>query len=191
MSINTHYNVINLYSPTKIGVIHISGVILRNMYGFVVINIPILDYLYLLAYYAIPLSWLLCRGECLISYIAKKIKNPNYELGSDADNHSDLIELFPNKQCYHLFSIMSTLIYFTSTNIVYSRMCHYNENVCNEQLHELTVFIYLIYIIDTGYMDRFIINTLHPYYEIVFGLLLCANIANNYIYPFTNQNISN
>ena len=182
ISINTHCNTMNLNLTTIIGVFHILGVIFRNMYGFIVPSLSILDYLYLFSYYGIPLSWLLCRGECVISYIAKKIKNPNYQLGSDSDNHSDLVELFPNKQCYHIFSITSTVTYFTSTYIVYHRMCSYGEINCNEPLHELTVFVYIIYIIDTGYMNRFIINTFHPYYDIMFGLLLCANIVNNSTY---------
>ena len=179
-------------SSQTIGMIHISGVILRNMYGFVGNGLPILDYLYLLAYYVIPLSWLLCRGECVISYMAKKINNPNYRLGSESDNHSDLVELFPNKQCYHFFSIVSTMTYFTSTQIVYHRMCNYGQGpmvpttnskefgeiICNENLHEYVVYLYLIYIIDTGYLGRFITNSLYPYYEIAFGMLLCVNIMN-------------
>ena len=165
-----------------IGIIHITGVILRNLYGFVGYSLPALDYLYLLTYYMIPLSWLLCRGECIISYLAKKIKNPNYQLGSESDNHSDLVELFPNKQCYHLFSIVSTMTYFTSTQIVYHRMCNYGEIICDENLHEYVVYLYLIYIIDTWYMGRFITNTLHPYYEIVFGILLFGLIWKQFVY---------
>lgn len=160
----------------KIGVIHITGIIVRNMYGFVVTKFTVFDYWYLLAYYMIPLSWLVCGGECVISYLAKKIKNPNYHLGSESDNHSDLVELFPNKQCYHFFSIVSTMTYFTSTQIVYHRVCYLNEVICNENLHEYTVYVYLIYIIDTGYMGKFITSTFYPYFEIVFGILLCANI---------------
>jgi hypothetical protein len=40
--------------PTLIGVIHISVVILRNMYGFVLPSVPMLDYLYILAFYGTP-----------------------------------------------------------------------------------------------------------------------------------------
>jgi len=68
-----------------------TGIIVRNMYGFVVTKFTVFDYWYLLAYYMIPLSWLVCGGECVISYLAKKIKNPNYHLGSESDNHSDLV----------------------------------------------------------------------------------------------------
>jgi len=85
--------------------------------------------------------------------------------------------LFPNEQCYHFFSIVSTMTYFTSTQIVYHRMCNYGEIICHENLHEYVVYLYLVYIIDTGYMSRFITNTLHPYYEIVFGILLIVNIV--------------
>jgi len=172
MSINTGKS-----HPTLIGIIHISGVIVRNMYGFVLPGGPILDYLYILAFYSIPLSWLLCRGECVISYLAKKIKNPNYQLGSESDNHSDLVDLFPNKQYYHLFSITSTLTYFTSTHIVYHR--RYRGKDCGVSLHYLAVVVYLIYIVDTGYLGRLIVRTIHPYYEIAFGLLLFANILSD------------
>ena len=173
-------------NPTLIGVIHISGVIIRNLYGFVLPCRPILDYLYILAFYGIPLSWLLCRGECVISYLAKKIKNPNYVLGSESDNHSDLVDLFPNKSCYHLFSITSTLSYFTSTHVVYHRRYRgidcgvfFCSDIGEKSLHYLAVVVYLIYIVDTGYLGRLIMRTTHPYYEIAFGVLLCANIVNN------------
>jgi hypothetical protein len=116
----------------------------------------------------------------VISYLAKKIKNPNYQLGSESDNHSDLVDLFPNKQYYHLFSITSTLTYFTSTHIVYHRRCLYRSiGRCNVSLHYLAVVVYLIYIVDTGYLGRLIVRTIHPYYEVAFGLLLCANIVND------------
>jgi len=54
------------------------------------------DVYYLLLIFTTALSWTVCKGECLISVLFKKYKDPNYKIG---ENHSvdDLSLLFGEK----------------------------------------------------------------------------------------------
>jgi hypothetical protein len=180
MSLNTE----NPFYFRTIGKIHLSGIIIRNIYGFVVPDLHELDTLYLMWYYILPVSWLLFRGECVVSYIAKKIKDPSYQLGSEANNNSDIADLFPNHLSYRIFSVVSTAAYFTSVQIVFNRTyrdiddAFYNTILSSEYrffYHECAVYLYLVYILDKGWFNEFVTRNLYPAYDIVLGSVLLLN----------------
>jgi hypothetical protein len=167
-----------------IGKIHLSGAILRNLYGFVTPDLNEPDTLYLMWYYLLPVSWLLCRGECLVSYLAKKIKNPDYRLGSEANDHSDLVDLFPSKRVYRLFSLVSTATYFTSVQLVFNRTYKDPEDVFRGTMfsqdyrlvyHECAMYLYLVYILDKEWFGEFITTELYPVYDMALGSILLLN----------------
>ena len=81
-----------------IGFIHLCGMIIENMYGFVFIKNIIFDKLYIISFISIPFSWVIFKNECIISYISKKIENPHYTLGNDPSNVKDILNRIHNLQ---------------------------------------------------------------------------------------------
>ena len=87
----------------NIGIIHICGMLVEDMYGFIMRKHIFLDQLYMMSFVTIPLSWIIFKDECIISYLAKKIKNHHYTLGNEPENVNDISDLFTNKQQYFIY----------------------------------------------------------------------------------------
>lgn len=98
---------------------------MRNFYVFFVpaqfATAYYLDHIYLALFVIVPFSWLFFRGECVISYIAKKMEDPNYVMGSDPANIKDMADLFPNETYYKIFNHLNNLFYAISVFIVNER----------------------------------------------------------------------
>jgi hypothetical protein len=43
----------------------------------------VLDVFYILYFIGMNISWVLCKNECIISYIFKRMKDPNYKMGDN------------------------------------------------------------------------------------------------------------
>jgi hypothetical protein len=78
--------------------IHILIVLFNILYVFCIKNKQY-DYIYLTYVYFLILHWTFLNGECLLSYLYKKIQNNDYELGSDCKN-DDLHDMFGEYRSY-------------------------------------------------------------------------------------------
>ena len=72
--------------------IHIIICLYLSFYAFIIKNTKY-DYIYLMLLYFIIFHWLFFKGECILSYLFKKIEDNNYELGSSPKDDD----------CYYLF----------------------------------------------------------------------------------------
>jgi len=61
---------------TGIGLLHLSVMILENIYGMITKKMPIVDNIYIFSIVGVSFSWILCKDECLISYWMKKMEHP-------------------------------------------------------------------------------------------------------------------
>ena len=68
-----------------VGVIHLCGMIIENIYGFLFAKHVLCDKLYAVSFVFIPFSWVVCKDECIISYLIKKYENPHYILGTEPE----------------------------------------------------------------------------------------------------------
>ena len=59
---------------------------------------------------------MLCKDECIISFLMKKLENPEYVLGKDPSDVSDIINIFPNKKTYELFFHINNISRVISRN---------------------------------------------------------------------------
>jgi len=150
-----------------IGVIHTALSLFKNIYGFIVPKSRF-DIIYIGGFAAIPLSWLLCKGECLISYTYKKYENNNYQLGDRPFDHSDVSDLFENKKVYNFYSHTTTFLYIGSIIIVNNR----SKLVPNTLLYS-TIGMLLLYI----YFEN--LRTLF-FFQITFGTRLYRIICITY-----------
>lgn len=103
---------------SQIAIAHLSLAFLKNTYGLWFPQVILIDNMYMLMFIAIPLSWIACKGECLISYLFKVLENPNYVLGSQPFYYKDIEELFPSKLLYNIYSNVTTVTYAYSVWVV-------------------------------------------------------------------------
>ena len=79
--------------------IHIIICLYLSLYAIIIKNTKY-DYIYIIFLYFTILHWLFLKGECIFSYLYKKIKNNNYKLGSN----------FKYDEFYYLFGKYKKLI---------------------------------------------------------------------------------
>jgi len=145
-----------------IGVIHLCGMFIENLYGFLVIKNDLLDKIYIITFVTIPFSWIIFRDECIISYIAKKVVNTDYILGSDPENIEDITNLLDKVLCKENQDILlniCSLLRIYSIYIVNLR----TTRVCNTILLP-TCVLYFLY---KEYRKLF-----YPYIQILFCLYI-------------------
>lgn len=156
----------NIINKNIIGYIHIFLGIVKDIYGYIFPQILILDAIYLIIFACIPLLWIINKGECIISYYSKKCENPDYQLGNEPFNHSDISNLFPNKTYYTLFSNISTFVYIGSLLIV-----NYRTRIIPDYLFYITIILLLVYIYDMDLYESYYTNIIFPYFH---GILSCC-----------------
>lgn len=157
----------NIIHKNIIGYIHIFLAILKDIYGYIFPKILVVDALYLIIFACIPLLWIINKGECIISYYCKKCENPDYELGNEPFNHSDISNLFPNKTYYALFSNISTFVYIGSLLIV-----NYRTRIIPDYLLYLTIIFLLFYIYDMDLYNSYYTNIMFPYFHCILYVIL-------------------
>jgi len=149
------------------GMCHLSGMILEDVYGFIVDKHVLLDKLYLMSFVAIPFSWLLCKDECLISYLMKKINRSSYVLGSEPDNVHDISDLFP-KNTYFIFFHLNHVVRIFSVNLVNQR----SSRIPNVLMIP-TYVVYLGYTYDITYQLDYR-KKYAPYFQMIVFFFLCT-----------------
>ena len=151
-----------------IAFIHLLLCIFIPLYVFF-INSKQYDYFYLIFIYFVLLHWAFLKGECIISYLYKKMKNNDYEMGSDIK--TDDIEYLCGEYTYYLHLFFCIL---TAINIY--MLCKRN-NIKNYVTFMFT-FIYITFISLFYLLDRNQINQLFDIIKIsliFFGLYIYLN----------------
>ena len=148
-------------------ILHLMGAIAKNTYGFFSRPVLLYDSFYLFFFTGVPLSWLVCKGECVFSYLYKKYENPQYILGSDSHNYSDLAQLFPNKSAYKIYSHISAMAMLGSFILVNNRT----------RIIPLDIFIPLsaflaFYLWDIELFSGYHIDLFYPGFHVILGYYL-------------------
>jgi hypothetical protein len=149
-----------------IGTIHLCGMIIENVYGFFVRKNIMFDKLYIISFVSIPFSWVVCKDECIISYIMKKLENKNYILGDEPENVKDISNLFINENQYLLFYNVNSLCRIFSVIIVNNRTSKINDCFIIP-----TCILYLYYNYDITYKLNYR-KRLYPYFQIILCIYL-------------------
>jgi len=149
-----------------IGIIHLCGFIIENIYGFLIGKIIFFDKLYIISFVSIPFSWVICNDECIVSYIMKKVENKNYILGSEPENVKDISNLFTNEHQYMIFYNINTLLRICSVIIVNERTTKLSCVIFIP-----TCILYLYYNYDITYKINYR-KKFYPYFQIILCLYL-------------------
>jgi len=149
-----------------IGLLHLSGMIIESIYGFIFVKHVMFDKLYMISFTFIPFSWIVCNDECIISYLIKKNENPRYRLGDEPENVEDISNFFTNKPQYILFNNINYFLRLFSVIIVNHRTTKISYDILIP-----TVIFYSFYIYDISYKLNYR-KKMHPYFQIIFCLYL-------------------
>jgi len=150
------------------GILHLCGMILEDIYGFIIQKNIFFDKMYMISFVSIPFSWVLCKDECIISYAMKKIENKNYMLGNDPSNVEDISNLFTNKKQYLIFYHINNILRISSVLLVNKRTTHINDTMMIP-----TCILFLCYNYDITYNLNYR-KILYPYFQIMLCSYLCT-----------------
>jgi len=149
-----------------IGIIHILGIIIVGLYGLLPYKNKLLDKMYMINFAIIPLSWIIFKDECLVSYLTKKLKNKNYRLGEDPNDVSDISDFFNNENEYKIFNNVKNILRIYSIIIINNRTTKIDNKIIIPAL-----ILYLIYTYDIScnlnYRKKF-----YPYFQIILSYYL-------------------
>jgi len=127
-----------------LNIIHIGLIILLLIYPYIISKNYLYDTCYIFLFIFGKLSWILCKDECYISYLFKKIDNPNYVLGDNSRELSDITKIYKNKYLQYIMSglvILFPIIYAINIIIVNLR-----SNIIQKLLMYLIIIFYFIYL---------------------------------------------
>jgi hypothetical protein len=124
-----------------IGTLHVAWTIFISIYGFIVSKKWGYDFYYIGYTLLLVISWLLCKDECFITYVYKKILDPTYTMGKDPNRMADSENIFGKDLSKY---VMNTLLIITvcSLYIVSSR-----NNFAPHYLWILFILCYYIYLL--------------------------------------------
>jgi hypothetical protein len=155
-----------------IGILHLFGMVIKNIYGIIIAKNILFDKIYITIFLSIPISWILFKDECIISYAIKKYNNKNYILGNNPEDVNDISDLFFNKHLYTLFYHSNQILQIISIFIVNNR----TTNISNFYFVP-TILFYTFYIYDILYKINYR-KKLYPYFQaiLLFYLIYCIYI---------------
>jgi len=76
-----------------IGTLHFIFSLLVSSYSFI-FSKNLFDYIYIYYAFFVIISWSMCNGECIITYLIKRNDSPDYVPGRDVLNNDDMY-IFP------------------------------------------------------------------------------------------------
>jgi len=117
--------------------IHLVLSLILVNYPFLVKKNSLYDFIYIVLLFILLYSYILCKGECFISYAIKKYKDANYVMGSNSSVLNDFSYIFKSKTIatYVIFYIIITL--FISSFLVLKRYNFIN-------IHYIYLFTFLL-----------------------------------------------
>jgi hypothetical protein len=170
----------NITLVKVLGILHLFGMIIKNIYGIIIAKNIIFDKIYLIIFLSIPASWILFKDECIISYVIKKYNNKQYVLGNNPEDVDDISNLFCNNHSYLLFYHSNQVLQIISIIIVNNRTTNISYFIFIP-----TILLYTFYTYDISYKINYR-KKLYPYFQAILLFYLTSSI---YIIAISNLQI--
>ena len=139
------------------------------------------DYFFLLYLYLVLLHWTFFNGECCITYLYKKIEDPEYIAGSNLKN--ELVMNFPSvwlENAIKVHNIVSMLnLYIVARRIRISPYFYVSFILLYE------IYFYGIHLFDSCYSKEYLLFEAFLKYSLILGMILFLTI--NYRSPKANK----
>jgi hypothetical protein len=144
-----------------VGIGHLIFAILISIYAFATKKNGF-DKFYLIYNYLVFISWTFFDGECYVTYVIKKMEDPNYVAGSESTDLTDMNSQFDKK------SFRAFLDIFVVLNILSIFLVNRRNGYLPMSLNILLVITYFIYAL---FLRKFMDKTLYYRYGLhkVFG----------------------
>lgn len=91
-----------------------------NFYPLLIPASKFYDKIYLTFILIVLINWFVFKGECFISYLWKKLENPNYIMGSNIFDITDIKHSFPFFDSYFVENIMPYLLLCSHILFIYT-----------------------------------------------------------------------
>jgi hypothetical protein len=152
--------------------VHIIMIVFVSFYVFI-FKRSFFDYIYLLYIYFVILHWTFLKGECIITYVYKKLKDKNYIAGENLQDN-ELISLLKVK--HSTVKMMSTIHFlFIIINIVLIAKRNHIPNI----LYTIFLFLLIIMFGTSKYFKNHHRNkSFHLFLEIMKCLLIIFGIVS-------------
>jgi len=141
---------------------------------------PIVNNIFIFSYTVTPISWILFKDECIISYFVKKIYNPYYKLGQVPNDYADLISIFRD---------INILNFIYNTNTILQCLSIFVIQQNTPSISYLTFYtpmvLRLIYAYDIKWDTKFRKITFPYFHGIV--LYSSGSLFYNYFYKYFNK----
>jgi hypothetical protein len=155
-----------------VSIVHFILSVFMAIYAFI-INKSQYDIYYICITLLILLSWLIYNGECYVTYLFKKTKNPNYIAGSQSIDLDDM-NICGDKICSRYFFFALMIVNICSVGLVLHR---------NKYLSEYTIYLFLLlYLILILILRKFYLSdstfkyyhldVFFEYFKIIFGIFI-------------------
>ena len=123
------------------------------------------DLWYIVAFLLINIQWVMLKGECVITYVYAKSKDPNYKLGDNPTNNKDLEDLLHiPRSTLDAVTWSILLIYILNIYLVLKR-----QGDINVIWIMLIIISYVLYLI--SFRIDYIHLPTHIYYGFIHGIL--------------------
>lgn len=126
--------------------LHFLLFIINSFYAFV-FSKNWFDMYYLLFMFFTGLSWTVCKGECILSFMYKKYKNKHYQIGENM-SVDDLTTLFGQKYKPYMEYLNKPIMALQSYNIYLV--------LKRNQLDTFYAYLYFIYILGLMFTKNFV-----------------------------------
>ena len=157
-----------------IGLFHLLIMIYQLFYP-ILFNNCFYDIIYILFFYIILLSYILLKGECIVTLLFKLIYNNKYEIGSDIFNLNDVENILPFVNRGFIHSIFGILPLYFSFML-------YKINSRTKALPNYNFFIFcLCYLFFILYLRHFFNEELFKKYNIEDNIIYFNIIASPFL----------
>ena len=126
------------------GIVHLLIIFYQISYPIIIHNSILGDKIYILFHILIVLNWLLLKGECGISYVYKKFKNPNYKMGSGALDLKDIRDVLPFIDINFIKDIFFYQSFIISTLLIWTAIRNKIVNITNLVIILLSFFYVIL-----------------------------------------------
>jgi hypothetical protein len=101
----------------------------------------VLDVFYILYFIGMNISWVLCKNECIVSYIFKRMNDPNYKMGENikVDDYDYIL----GKTGSNIYTHYLLIMYVINLIVV---ICKGDVDILTKKLLLLGIFSNLVYL---------------------------------------------
>ena len=136
------------------------------------------DFIYLFYSFTVILSWTLLNGECYITYLIKKIQDPNYVPGKNVMNNEDLYILPFPKNVINMWIDFIMVIWWVSIYYVFHR------NKYPKIIPFILISCWVLYKIILGMYEHHDTNKKFHYYQSILFYILFFDFLYFMYYKF-------